>query len=232
MCQMINYAFIFARGGSKGLPGKNIRPLAGKPLIQYSIDVAKKCELISKVFVSTDDTEIASIAGNLGVEVIKRPSELASDIAPEWMAWRHAIDYVSNKYGRFDNFISLPATSPLRTVEDIVNAVSQLEVSQADICIGITPASRSPYFNMVRFNKNNYLSLVNEPKTEFVRRQDAPEVYDITTIIYVSTPDFILNNYGLFSGNLTSIVVPKERAVDIDDIYDFMFAETLLNVKR
>lgn len=232
MENMSNYAFIFARGGSKGLPGKNTKLLAGKPLIQYSIEAAEGCRLIDRVFVSTDDAEIARIAKNCGAEVIERPSELATDTAAEWFAWRHAVEYVQGKYGEFNKFISLPATSPLRSVIDVEKAINQLEKTSADICIGVTPANRSPYFNMVRKGKDDSLSLVIEPEGELTRRQDAPIVFDITTVVYATTPSFIKNKLGLFSGKVTSVEIPKERAVDIDDIYDFMFAEILLNVKQ
>lgn len=113
---MRNIAFIFARGGSKGLPGKNIKPLAGKPLVTYSIETAQRCSSIECVFVSTDDADIASVARESGATVIVRPAELATDTSPEWLSWRHAIEWVESHHGKFDGFVSLPATSPLRSV--------------------------------------------------------------------------------------------------------------------
>lgn len=225
---MNNFAFIFARGGSKGLPGKNIKRLKGKPLLQYSIDTALACPSIGKVFVSTDDEDIAAAAENGGAEVISRPVELASDTSPEWLSWRHAIEWVRQRYGNFDHFVSLPATSPLRAVEDVEAALKQRISQQADICISVTPAERSPYFNMVKKDQQGYLSLVNPPVDNVNRRQDAPEVFDITTVVYAACPDFILEHSGIFSGKVTSIEVPKVRAVDIDDIYDFRLAEAIL----
>lgn len=221
-------AFIFARGGSKGLPGKNIKPLGNKPLLQYSIETAKKCPSIAGVYVSTDDDAIAKVAEKNGATVIRRPAELAGDTSPEWLAWRHAIEWVEEAEGHFDGFVSLPATSPLRSVEDVENAIAKRAQVEADMCISVTPASRSPYFNMVKFDDAGYVSLVNESSGQVIRRQDAPVVYDITTVVYATTPQFVLNNYGLFSGKVTSIIVPKERAVDIDDIFDFHMAEILL----
>lgn len=221
-------AFIFARGGSKGLPGKNIKLLDGKPLIQYSIEIAKLCPSVSKVYVSTDDDAIALVAEQNGAIVIRRPAELAGDTSPEWLAWRHAIEWVQKEEGQFDCFVSLPATSPLRNVEDVEAAIAKRVKSKVDACISVTPSSRSPYFNMVKFDENGNVKLVNESANTVIRRQDAPDVYDITTVVYVTTPQFILNNSGLFSGKITSIIVPKERAVDIDDIFDFYMAEFLL----
>lgn len=229
---MANFAFIFARGGSKGLPGKNIKPLMGKPLLVYSIDIANACPSIEKVFVSTDDADIAMVASSAGAIVIDRPLELATDTSPEWLSWQHAIEWVNAQYGQFNGFVSLPSTSPLRAVEDVEGAIEQLKQSSADMCIAITPASRSPYFNMVKKDGNGLVSLVNKPKEQVARRQDAPEVFDITTVVYVAQASFILNNYGLFSAKVTSIMVPKERAVDIDDIYDFKLAEAIVEARE
>lgn len=223
------FAFVFARGGSKGLPKKNIKELNGKPLIQYSIDVAKELSGIEKVFVSTDDAEIAQVAEKHDAIVIQRPAELAQDKTPEWLAWRHAIECVRESYGEFDVFISLPATSPLRSKEDVNAAIEQLLKTEADICIGVTLANRSPYFNMVKLDAHGFCRLVNEPDSDVTRRQDAPAVYDITTVVYAANPNFILNSHGLFSGKVASVEIPKERSIDIDDINDFMFAEMLLS---
>ena len=225
---MKNYAFIFARGGSKGLPGKNIRLLAGKPLIHYSIEIAKQCCSIDKVFVSTDDVSISEIARQAGAIIIDRPAELASDVSPEWLSWRHGIEWVESHYGQFQNFVSLPATSPLRNVADVEGALSKLESSLADICIAITPTSTSPYFNMVKILDDETCELVIQPDRAVTRRQDAPNTFNITTVVYVTTPQFIKNKSSLFSGTMTSVVVPKERAVDIDDIYDFLLTEAII----
>lgn len=225
---MISYAFIFARGGSKGLPGKNIKPLLGKPLIQYSIEIALQISDITKVFVSTDDVDIAEVSSSSGAIVIERPVELSQDDSPEWEAWKHAISWVKERYGDFEGFISLPATSPLRSVKDVESAIYRRSDVGADICIAITPASRNPYFNMVKQLDNSLIELVNKPTNSIFRRQDAPEVFDITTVVYVANTGFIMNNTNLFDGAVTSIEVPKYRAVDIDDIYDFNFAESIL----
>jgi len=226
---MTSYAFIFARGGSKGIPGKNIKPLQGKPLIQYSIEVALQTSGINNVFVSTDDADIAKVSRSNGAIVIDRPIELAQDDSPEWQAWKHAISWVREQYGDFEEFISLPATSPLRSVKDVESAILQRSNIGADICIAITPASRSPYFNMVKQLGNNLIELVNKRTNSISRRQDAPEVFDITTVVYVANVEFIMSHDNIFDGVVTSVVVPRHRAVDIDDMYDFNFAESILN---
>jgi N-acylneuraminate cytidylyltransferase len=221
------YAFVFARGGSKGLPGKNIKSLAGIPLIGHSILLAQQMQAINKIFVSTDSEEIASTSKDFGAEIIRRPQELASDNASEWLAWQHAIRFLRERGEEFDTFLSLPATSPLREEIDVKRCLDSLS-DDTDAVITVTPAARSPYFNMVtRANDGTCKVVINNP--EIFRRQDAPEVFDITTVAYVLRPGFILNNTGLFSGRVRSVIVPKERAVDIDDAYDFMIAERLYN---
>ena len=224
------YAFIFARGNSKGLPGKNIKVLGDHPLVAHAIRVAQQVSGIDKVFVSTDSDEIAAVAEAYKAIVIKRPDKLATDTAPEWHAWRHAINYLQAQGHKFDVFISLPATSPLRGVEDVEQCLASLD-SGTDIVVTVTPASRSPYFNMVVRDAQGVSQLVCAGDNVH-RRQDAPAVYDMTTVAYVARPDFILTNERIFSGRVKSVVVPRERAVDIDDIYDFKMAEMLLADKE
>lgn len=219
------YAFIFARGNSKGLPGKNIRPLGGTPLIAHSIRVARQVEGIDKVFVSTDSLAIAEMARSYGAQVILRPDELATDTAAEWLAWRHAINYLKERGDDFDTFISLPATSPLRNADDIRNCLAALDLD-TDVVVTVTPASRSPYFNMVVRDEAGNSQLVCSGDSVY-RRQDAPTVFDMTTVAYVTRPAFVLEQSRIFSGRVRSVVVPRERAVDIDDIYDFKMAEML-----
>ena len=198
-------------------------------MITYSIETAFECGLFSKVFVSTDDKEIADISQASGAEIISRPPDLAGDKSPEWLSWQHAVDWVQEAYGYFDDFVSLPATSPLRSKEDVLAAIEKRASSGADVCISVTEASRSPYFNMVTLDAEQVASIVIRPDEGVYRRQDAPEVFDITTVVYATTPQFITKNTGLFDGEIVAIEIPKERAVDIDDIYDFLLAEAILN---
>ena len=220
------YAFVFARGGSKGLPKKNALKLGGIPLIAHSILKAKQVSAISKVIVSTDDPELKEIAQEYGAEVIQRPDELASDTASEVDAWRHAIEYLSARGELFDIFISLPATSPLRSTRDIKDCIDALDET-SDSVITVTAASRNPYFNMVIKNSDGRCEIMNKSKDGFSRRQDAPEAFDITTVAYVLRPSHILAGKGPLQGRVTSIEIPKERAVDIDDIWDFKLAEQI-----
>ena len=225
-------AFIFARGGSKGVPRKNIKSLGEKPLIAHSIELAKKCPLISKVIVSTDDLEIAKVAQEYGAEVpFIRPQELAGDTSPEWLAWQHAVKEVSKNYS-FDYFISLPATSPFRSIEDVENSLKVIQEKGVDFVLSASKAERNPWFNMVKINDQGFAEIVNKSSDKVFRRQDAPVVWDITTVLYVTTPEFILSKSGIFEGNVKIVEVPKERALDIDTPYDFLLAEFLYESQR
>lgn len=222
---MSTVAFIFARGGSKGLPGKNVKPLGGTPLIGHSVLMAKRISQIKKVYVSTDSEEIASVAKKFGAEIIRRPAELATDTASEWLAWQHAIQYVRDQGEDFQTFISLPTTAPLRSEEDVTNCLNAL-TSTTDVVVTVTPASRSPYFNMLVRDADGFSHKVIEG-SGFVRRQDAPEVFDMTTVAYVSRPEYIMGHGSIFEGRMRSVVIPKERAIDVDDPWDFMMAEAI-----
>ena len=229
---MRTIAFIFARGGSKGVPGKNIKLLGGKPLIVHSIEVAKACAGIETVIVSTDDKAIAEVAQRHGAEApFIRPAELATDSASEWLAWRHAIEWVRKDRGNFDAMVSLPATSPFRNRSDVQSCIQALaDDPAADIVISVKDADRSPYFNMVTLDDHGYAGLVIKPQGAITRRQDAPAVYDITTVAYAARPDFVMQKNGLFEGRVKTVKVPAERALDIDTPYDFMIAEAISGI--
>jgi CMP-N-acetylneuraminic acid synthetase len=220
-------AVICARGGSKGVPGKNIRLLGGKPLIAYAIETALSSKLVNRVIVSTDDVEIANVARRYGAGVpFMRPPELACDDSPEWLVWQHAIRTLEPK---MDVFVSVPPTSPLRSVDDVNNCIKTLLESDADIVITVRPADRNPYFNMVILDKSGYARLVIPPNKAVQRRQDAPTVFDVTTVAYAARPEFILNAGSIFEGKVGTVIVPSERALDIDTESDFKIEEYYLS---
>ena len=222
--------FIFARGGSKGLPGKNVRPLAGKPLIAWSIEHARAVHRIERVIVSTDSHEIAEVARHYGAEVpFMRPKELSHDSSPEWLAWRHGVNYLLEKEGSLpDVMVSIPTTAPLRLPLDIENCLDEYEKTNSDIVITVTDAHRSPYFNMVKENADGTVGLVIPSQTALIRRQDTPEVFDITTVAYVVRSEFIMRCGGVFEGKVRHVHVPPERSLDIDTLLDFNIAECLI----
>jgi len=226
-----NYlALICARGGSKGIPNKNLHLLGGKPLIVWSIELAKRIECISKVVVSTDSKDIAAVALHHGAEVpFLRPSELAQDNSAEWGVWRHAIEYYKNSGDYcFDGLVVIPPTAPLRNDDDIIRCLKEYENDEADIIITISPSHRSPYFNMVKIEERGNSSLVMKSMKEICRRQDSPEVFDMTTVAYVVNPEFVLQKNGIFEGQVRSVHVPRERAIDIDTPFDLKVAECLI----
>jgi CMP-N-acetylneuraminic acid synthetase len=223
-------ALICARGGSKGLPGKNIRLLAGKPLIAWAIDQARAVERIGRVIVSTDSEQIAAVAREAGAEVpFLRPAELAQDSSPEWLVWRHALNYLKESDGTYpDALIVIPATAPLRAVSDLEHCLDEYEKGGADVVITVTDAHRSPYFNMVKLLPDGAVSLVIPPEDSITRRQDAPVVYDMTTVAYVAMPEFVMTRNGTFEGRVRHVHIPAERALDIDTLLDFRIAECLM----
>ena len=227
-------ALIFARGGSKGLPGKNIRLLGGKPLIAWSIAHALAVKRVARVIVSTDSKEISAVAREYGAEVpFIRPSELARDDSPEWLAWQHALNYLLDTDGILpEAIVSVPSTAPLRIPLDIENCLDNYERGGADMVITYTDAHRSPYFNMVRINDDGTVELVLPPQSAIFRRQDAPTVFDMATVAYVARPEFVLNHKGPFEGRVRAVHVPKERAIDIDTLLDFQIAEHLVNLRK
>jgi N-acylneuraminate cytidylyltransferase len=226
-------AFIFARGGSKGVPRKNIRPLAGRPLIAYAIETALACPSLGDVIVSTDDEEIAEVARRYGARVpFMRPDDLAGDTSPEWLAWRHALDWAEADGGPLDAFVSLPATSPFRAVADVEACIDTLRSApSADAVITVTASPANPFFNMVTLGEGNVANLAMAPGGAIARRQDAPVMFDITAVAYAVRPRHIRGAERLFDGEVRAVEVPAERALDIDTPHDFWLAELIAEAR-
>jgi len=227
-------AFIFARGGSKGLPRKNILPLGGKPLIAWSIEHALAVNRVERIIVSTDSEDIAAIAREYGAEVpFIRPAGIAGDDSSEWLAWQHALNFLLETDGKLPEvMLSVPATAPLRLPLDIENCLDEYEKGGADMVITITDAHRSPYFNMVKKDKDGTVGLVIQQESVIARRQDSPVVFDMATIAYVARPEFVMTQSATFEGRVRAVHVPRERAIDIDTLFDFQIAECLLKIRE
>ncbi len=221
------FSFVFARGGSKGIPKKNLLMIDGIPLLGHSIKMSKSIGAVEKTFVSTDCNEIARIGQEYGAEIIKRPKELAKDDSPEWLSWKHAVNFATKVHGDFDIFLSLPTTSPLREYLDIYNCLEKITEPNVDSVITICKSNRSPWFNMVS-KKNELLKLLIKDKKIF-RRQDVPKSYDITTVAYVLKTDFIRNANNIWEGNVCGVEVPQERSIDIDNYLDYKIANFLFH---
>ena len=224
---------VFARGGSKGIPQKNLAILGGKTLLRRSIEHGLAAGF-STVFVSTDSEEIAEEAESAGGTVpFLRPSELASDESPEWHSWQHFSSFLADGYpGQFTHLLVLPTTAPLRSQEDL-DAVLNLIISGAwDIVLTMTPAHRHPMFNMVRQGPERQVSLYDGSSSAVSRRQDVESVYDLTTVAYGAAIDFVVGATNMWEGRTAGVIVPHERAIDIDTPFDAEFAEFLLGRKR
>ena len=223
---------IGARGSSKGLPGKNTRPLLGKPMIAWSIEQARSCPEISRVMVSTDHPEIARVAVASGAEVpFIRPTELASDTAGKWGVWQHALNFVEQELEwPVDVFVDLDCTSPLREVSDITRAISQLLASDADCVFSVCEARKNPYFNLLEID-DGYLRLSKKPPRPVVRRQDAPAVYEHVASIYALRPDYLRRANGLLEGRAIGCLMPQSRSLDVDSESDFELIEYLMHRK-
>ncbi len=229
---MKNFAFIFARKGSKRVKNKNIKKLNGKPLILYSVEIAKKIKQISKIFVSTNDKNIKKLSLKNGCIVIDRPEFLAKDNTPEWLAWQHAIRFVKKNYTHNFNFVSIPPTSPLRNVSDVKKCIKAINYKN-DIVITLKKSDLDPNFNMVMKKGEKIITFKNSDnirnkKNKYNLRNNLHEIFSITTVAYVSKPSFILNNNNYFDGVVKGVVIPNHRALDIDTEFDFLIAETVL----
>ncbi len=203
-----------------------MQKINGKTLLEIAVNQAKKIKKINKIFLSTDSKKIASSVSNLNVEIIMRPKILAKDRSSEWCAWQHAIKQVKKKY-KFEKFICLPVTSPLRKKIDIIKCINKLN-KKIDIVVTIQETNTNPWYNMVKINNKNYAQLINKNSKKIIDiRQKAPKVFDMTTVCYVAKPQYILKNKSIFSGNVKAVKVPKERALDIDTYFDLKLARLL-----
>ena len=222
---------ICARGGSKGVKGKNVKLLNGKPLIAYSIEQARKSGLFDVIAVSSDSAQILEVAEIYGADcLIRRPDELATDTAAKLPVIRQCVSEAERQYQRtFDILVDLDATSPLRLTDDIRNAVSLLEVSGAGNVITAMPARRSPYFNLVELDEQGIVHLSKPLATPVVRRQDAPKCFDMNASIYVWRRQVLFEAPSLFNVDTRLYVMPEERSIDIDSELDFRFVEFLMS---
>jgi N-acylneuraminate cytidylyltransferase len=220
-------ATICARGGSKGLPGKNLRVLAGKPLIVHTIEQALACRSIEGVFVSTDDAAIADVARRAGAQVpYLRPAELATDEAPKLPAIEHLAAHLEREGMKIETVVDLQPTSPLRRPQDIDAALALL--GEADLVVSVTEPSHNPYYTLAEADAQGWLQL-SKP-ADFARRQDAPAVWGLNGSIYVwrraALPKAIAR--GFWSVRAKPYAMPRRRSVDIDDLEDFELAQWYL----
>lgn len=220
-------ALIPARGGSKGLPRKNILLFAGKPLIAWTIEQALASNYLDRVIVSTDDNEIADVSKSYGADVpFIRPKELATDDAKAIDVISHTIDYLLKHDGPFDILLLLQPTSPLRTSQDIENAIALLFAKKAKAVVSVCEAKHHPYWSntlpedgcMKDFIR---LDILNK------NRQELPIFYRLNGAIYLTYCDYLKKDSGFFGDRTYAYIMPPERSIDIDTKVDFRLAEIL-----
>ena len=221
-------AIIPARAGSKGIPGKNVHPLLGKPLIAYTIEAALRASSLDRVIVSTDDPEAAGIAENLGAEVpFLRPVELGQDDTPTLDVVRHVLAGLkTNQSYEPEIVVLLQPTSPLRRPEDIDRAVAKLQSIEADSVVSVCTVDHSPHW-MVRLQGDRVLPFVDNGR-EHVRRQELPAVYRMNGAIYVTRTEVIVNQKRLLGEDTRGYVMDPESSIDVDTPLDMKIASLLM----
>ena len=226
---------ICARGGSQGVKNKNLISLCRKPLIAHTILQAKKSQLFDAIAVSSDSKKILAAAKEWGANyVIERPAEMATSTAAKLPAIQHAAAQAEiQAKTEFDIVIDLDTTSPLRSVDDLRNALALfLSDKKAKNLITACPARKSPYFNLVEANQNNYARLSKIPTTPVERRQDAPRCYDMNASIYIWWKKVLFQNLPVVNAHTLLYVMPEERSIDIDTPLDLEFVRLLAKRRK
>ncbi|WP_158671805.1 acylneuraminate cytidylyltransferase family protein [Bradyrhizobium guangdongense] len=221
---------ICARGGSKGVVGKNARDLLGKPVLAWSIAQARETGLFDAIAFSSDSDALLDAAMKAGADIaVKRPDEMATDTAPKLPAIRHCLEQAIAQTGKTPEiFVDLDVTSPLRLASDITGAVGLLRESGARNVITGAPARRSPYFNLVEQRADGSVGLSKSADPPITRRQDAPRCFDMNASIYVWRVAPFLEQPAVFYPDTRLFEMPEERSIDIDSDLDFALVELLL----
>jgi CMP-N,N'-diacetyllegionaminic acid synthase len=222
-----------ARGGSKAIPRKNLAALAGKPLIVWTIEAARASQCLSRLVVSTDDSEIADVAAASGAGVpFIRPAELAQDETPAIEPILHAVDWLNKHEGYRPDFVMiLQPTSPLRQAEDIDAAVKIAHEQKADAVVSVSPAHKHPFW-MKRVTKDGRLEDFFEQRKQYVRRQDLPPAFELNGAIYLVKREVLIESKTFYTDRTFAYVMPHERAVDVDDSWDLYLADLILRNRK
>lgn len=223
---------LLARGGSQGVPSKNIKVLDGKPLIYYTIVLVKRLQeqLGADIELSTDSSEIIDVAEAYGLRTeYKRPDELANPVISKKPALQHLIDYMESIHSkRYDYIIDFDLTAPLRKLSDILNALEMIQSDDSAInLITVSKASRNPYFNMVEKKENGYYNVCKKPGEPVFSRQTAPEVFDMNSNFYIFTRAYFESVHQGTLTDKTLVYKIEHPCFDIDEPMDFEFMEFL-----
>lgn len=224
-------ALITARGGSKRVPGKNLRPLGGKPLIAWTIEAALGAKTLSRVLVSTDDEKIAEVAARAGAEVpFLRPAALSGDTSPHYDVVAHALDWLEYEEGRSPELLCLlQPTSPLRTSADIDGLIGVVETSGADSGFTVSKIPIHPSY-MYRLDAEGWSRSYLPRQDKYLRSQDVEPLYYVNGAAYVLRPATFAERRSILCDRPISYVMPPERSVDIDDEHDLILAQALLGL--
>jgi N-acylneuraminate cytidylyltransferase/CMP-N,N'-diacetyllegionaminic acid synthase len=230
---MFVLGLICCRGGSKGVPGKNIRLLKGKPLIAHTIETAGNCKLLDDIIVSTDDEVIAQTAKQFGAKVpFIRPKDLATDEASKWPVFINAVETYEALTGNAVDYIAdLDVTVPLKSSDDIDGAVAMAVTEDAEVVITGYIPEKNPFFNMMTVGENGIAKVVASSPVPIVRRQDAPVVYGLSGAAFVVKTTALYKYEHWCKAPCKIYPMPKERALDIDTETDFKFIEFLAEIK-
>lgn len=213
---------------------KNIRLLAGKPLVSYTIEMALQCRGIDDFMVSTDSAAIMEIAGKAGIRfVTDRPQELATDGASKWPVFIHAMEAYEKATGVFvDYIVDMDATAPLKTAADIEGAIeTALSNPEADVVITAYESESNPYFNIMEIADAGFAKMSKKPDVPVVCRQQAPPVYSLSPSAFVIKKESLYRFTHWSEANIKLYIIPRERGVDIDTEMDFRFVEFLMQEK-
>lgn len=221
-------AIIPARGGSKGVTRKNVRNLAQKPLIAYTIEAAKTSKYLDRIIVSTDDEEISCVSKSYGAEVpFFRPIELAQDDTPGIEPILHCLNWLVKEQAYVPDYVCvLQCTSPLRNHYQINQAIEEMFNKDADSIISVYESDKSPYW--MKKIKNGKLVNFLDSNKDYTRRQDIPKAYMLNGAIYICKTEMLIKNRSWYSENTIPYIMDKITSVDIDDIDDFRYVEYLM----
>ncbi len=216
-----------ARGGSKGIPGKNIKPLNGKPLIAYSIEVARQLADDADICVSTDSQDIADVAESMGLKVpFLRPDHLATDKSGTYEVLLHAVEFYAQKGIEYDTMVLLQPTSPFRTADDVKRAL-QCYSPDIDMVVTVMEAATNPYYNSYETDENGFLK-ISKGDGSFVRRQDAPKVWEYNGAVYVINIESLRKMPLSKFTRRRMVEMSRERSLDLDTPIDWMVAEAVV----
>lgn len=216
-----------ARGGSKGIPRKNVKPFCGRPLVCRAVDQALHCAVPGDhIFVSTDSEEIKEAAESCGIEVpFMRPDSLASDTASSYDVIIHVLKELGQRGLQFDRVVLLQPTSPLRTEEDIREAICPWS-PEVDMVVSVCEAKTNPYYNGFETDSDGMLH-ISKGDGRYTRRQDAPKVWEYNGAVYVMTVKSLLDGQMSSFNKIVPSAMPSSRSVDLDTPTDWLIAETL-----